>query len=276
MSLSALWDRIRDWVVLLLLLVAALVLIRAENPEVIRSLRASSLEVSGWVESRFAWAGAFVRALEENDRLRATNIELSNELARTRGANYENDQLRRMLDLRRELDAPFISAQIVEKDLTRQENFFVLDRGAADSVDVGMAVVDDEGVLGKVVSVSPNYARAMSLMNTQFSVPARVLPLGVEGIVQWDGQDRSRLVMYRVARTEPISVGQEVVTSGFSGVFPANYPIGMVDSFAVQQGRNELRIWINPTTTIYNAGHAFILRDKRDVEIDSLAGLPLR
>lgn len=276
MKSSPLWDRLRDWLVLVLLLAAALILMQRESPEIVRSIRSASLETTGWVEARFSWAGAFVRALDENSRLRETNVDLANELARTRAAGFENSRLRQMLTLRDQLGAPFVTARIVEKDLTRQDNFFIVDRGVADSVDIGMAVLDDQGALGKVVSVSENYARVMSLMNTQFSVPARIMPLGVEGIVQWDGKDRARLVMYRVAKTEAISIGQQVVTSGFSGVFPANYPIGTVDTFFVQQGRNEYQILVNPATSIYNATYAFVLQDRRAVEIDSVNGLPLR
>ncbi len=59
-----LWDRIRDWVILTMLLLSAIVMMLAQNDPMLRGLRGVSLEVTSWVEARFAWVGGFFLALE--------------------------------------------------------------------------------------------------------------------------------------------------------------------------------------------------------------------
>ena len=261
-----LWEQLRDWVILATLLLVSLVTMLTFNQPLVRSLRAEAIEVTARVESSFAWMGRYFRALEENDELRRENIRLSSEVARAREVRQRNEELERMLQMRDSSRAPLRSARIVTKDLYRQENYLTLDVGRADSVRVGMPVLHDQGIVGKVVLVSEHYARVMPFLNTEFRVPAVVQPLGAEGIVRWEGEALDRLLLEHVVKTEPVETGQRIVTSGHSGVFPPGRPIGTVDSVAVRTGRNELSIQLTPAVPLYEIKHAFVLLRLPDPE----------
>lgn len=268
---STLWGRLQDWIALGVCLVISFLVLVTRNEPVMMGLRATSLETTSWVESKMSWAGRFFGALGENERLRMDNIELAAEVARAREAVQENVRLRQMLGFRDTLDAPLHLAQIVGKDLGQQQNFFTIDAGSADSVKVGMAVVDERGILGKTVLVSERYSRVMAYLNTDFRVPVRVLPIGAEGIVRWDGRRSDRLVLDNVARTEPVRKGMLVVTSGISSVFPAGFPVGRVESVQARAGRNALDIEISPTSPVNRARFAFVVLSEPDpalLEID--------
>ncbi|MDX1740135.1 MAG: hypothetical protein R3178_02540 [Rhodothermales bacterium] len=99
-----LWDRIGDWVILFLLIVVAGMFLLWRNEPAVRGLRARSLEAAATIENQLAWIGDYLTALEENNRLRADNIRLSSQLARSREAAIENDRLRRLLGLRDTVD----------------------------------------------------------------------------------------------------------------------------------------------------------------------------
>ena len=261
-----LWERIRDWVLLFVLLSVSIVLMVARNEPLVRALRAASLEATAWVEARFAWAGRYFRTLDENDLLRQENITLSSELARAREAQVENERLRRLLGFRDTTDYPLVPARIIARDITRQQNLLTLDVGRADSVVAGMPVIDERGIIGKVVLVSENRARVMPYLNTDFRVPAKILPLEASGVIRWEGDRRDRLLMEHVSRTVPILRGQLAVTSGASGTFPAGYPIGFVDSVAVRTGRNELLVYLVPTAPLDAAEYVFVLQQTPDYE----------
>ena len=156
-----LWEQLRDWVILATLLLVSLVTMLTVNQPLVRSLRAEAIEVTARVESSFAWMGRYFRALEENDELRRENVRLSSEVARAREVRQRNEELERMLQMRDSSRASLRSARIVTKDLYRQENYLTLDVGRADSVRVGMPVLHDQGIVGKVVLVSERYARVM-------------------------------------------------------------------------------------------------------------------
>ena len=259
-------SQILDWVLLVGLLVVSVVAMVTQNRVLSRSLRAHALEVTAEVESSFAWMGRYLRVLEENEELRRRNIELSSQVARTRSVRLENRELRRLLALRDSSQGRLRAARIVTKDIFRQENYLTLDVGRTDGVEEGMPVVHESGIVGTVMLVSDEYARVMPFLNTDFRVPATILPLRTEGIVRWDGERPDRLLLEHVVKTEPVEPGQTVVTSGHSDIFPAGRAIGTVDSVAVRPGRSELLIYLRPSVSIYEIGHAFVLLRAPDPE----------
>lgn len=270
-----LWDQIRDWVLLVGLLLLSLLTMYQQNDPLVRTLRTHALEITAQVESGFAWMGRYFRALEENSALRRQNIELSSEVARSREARVQNERLRRLIGLRDTSSYPLRAARIISKDITRQRNLLTLDVGRKDSVEVGMAVINEQGILGKVVLVSERYARVMPYLNTEFRVPAQVQPLQAEGIVRWEGNQTDQLLLEHLVKTEPVERGQWVVTSGHSGVFPPGRAIGRVDSVARRPGRNELLVYLTPAAPLTEADYAFVVLRTPDGERVALEQTPV-
>jgi rod shape-determining protein MreC len=264
------WDVIKDWVLLFALLGISLGVMLSLNQPLVRSMRATALESTAWLETQFSWVGSFLTAVRENDQLRTENIKLSSQLARLREAASENERLLRMLNMRDTTEAPLLPARVVSKDITRQNNLLTINRGRSDSVKVDMAVIDERGIVGKVALVSENYARVIPLINTNFRVPAKIRSLQAMGIVRWDASYPNQLVMEHVPRTEPVLPGQVVTTSAYSGVFPAGYPVGVVDSTSSAPGRNELQIFLNPVAPLQNVEHVFIVLQTPSSEMKQL------
>jgi rod shape-determining protein MreC len=252
-------SQLLDWVLLIGLLVVSVVAMVTQNQALSRALRAETLELTAEVESSFAWMGRYLRVLRENQELRRRNIELSSRVARTRSVRMENRELRRLLGLQDSSAARLVAARIVTKDLFRQENLLTLDVGRRDGVEKGMPVVHQRGIVGTVMLVSEDYARVMPFLNTDFRVPATLLPLRTEGIVRWEGERHDRLLLEHVVKTEPVEAGQSVVTSGHSAVFPPGRRIGTVDSVQVRPGRSELLIYLRPAVPLHEIDHAFVL-----------------
>lgn len=261
-----LWDRVRDWVVLGVLLAVSLATMLTANQPLLRGLRATALESTAWLEGRFAWAGGYFRALAENEVLRAENISLSSRVARSREAVLENRRLRSLIGFRDTTQYELLAARVINKDFTEQWNYLTIDVGARDSVRADMAVIDERGILGKVVLVSEHYAKVMPYINTDFRIPAKVQPLQAFGIVRWDGTRMDRLRLDHIVKTEPVAADQLVVTAGYSGVFPPGLPIGTIDSVASRPGRNELSVSLRPAAPVGSAEHAFVVMQVPDPE----------
>ena len=265
------WDLIKDWVLLFSLLVISVGVMLTLNQPLLRSMRAASLESTAWLESQFSWVGGFLTALEENSTLRSENITLSSQLARLREAESQNERFRRMLGMQDTTDYyPLQPARIVSKDITRQHNMLIVNAGRADSVKTGMAVVDERGIIGKVVLASEHYAKVMPLMNTDFSVPGKIQSLQTQGLISWSREHPNRLLMEHVPKTDPVLQGQLVVTSGYSGSFPAGYPIGIIDSISANTGRNELDIYLNPAAPVRSAEYVFVVLHQPNEELQNL------
>jgi rod shape-determining protein MreC len=258
--MASLWDRLKDWVLVAVLVAVSLGVMFAQNQTLVRAMRAGALETTARAEGAFAWVGNYLRALDENERLRSENIALAAEVARSREARMQNQRLEGMLNLRDTTQLAVEPARIISKTLTGQQNTFTINAGSADSVEVGMPVIDERGsVLGRTTLVSETHARAMSYLNTDFRLPAKIQSLDAEGIVQWPGQNRGRLLMEHVVQTSPVLPGQRVVTSGSSGFFPPGLSVGFVDSVATSPGRNEYTVHIVPTSPLDQARYAFVV-----------------
>ena len=258
--MTSLWDQIKDWLLVGALLAVALGLMFAQNQSLVRAVRAGALEATARLEGTFAWVGNYLRALDENERLRAENIALAGEVARSREARAQNVRLETMLGLRDTTQFEVEPARITSKDLTGQQNMFTINAGREDSVEVDMPVVDERGsVLGRVTLVSDSYARVMPYLNSDFRVPGKIQSLGAEGIVRWTGGRRDRLLMEHVVQTQPVLPGQRIVTSGSSGFFPPGLPVGYVDSVMTSPGRNEYDVQVVPASPIAQARYAFVI-----------------
>lgn len=271
-----LWDRIRDWVVLSVLLLGSLVMMLTQNDPMFRGMRSASLEITSGVEARFAWVGQFFRAIDENTVLRRDNIELSSQLARLREARLENERLNRLLAFQQENSYQKVAARIITKDIFGQENFLTLDVGRADGVEPGMAVVDEKGILGTIIFISEHYSRVLPYLNTEFHVPAKIQPLQADGMISWPGNRSDMLALENVVKTEPVEAGQLVVTSRASSVFPPGYPVGVIISVANRPGENLLEIQVRPASPLSTAQHAFVILHKPDPGQEQLEAQQLR
>ena len=259
---SRLWERVRDFVLLAVLLLISLIVLFSQNGPIFRSARALALEATAPVEGTFSWTGRYSRALDENDELRSDNINLAAEVARLREARSENDRLRKLISFRDSVDYTMVPARVVGKDITKQDNLLTIDAGLRDSVKVGMAVIDERGIVGKTVLVSEDYSLVMPHQNTNFRVPAKIDLLKRDGVVRWDGLAYDRLLMEYVVKTEPVVRGQLVVTSGFSGTFPPGIPVGKVDSVFAAKGRNDLVIYLEPSSSVSTVDYVYVLLDE--------------
>lgn len=258
--MTSLWDQLKDWVLVAVLVAVSLAVMFAQNQPLVRGVRAGALEATARLEGTFAWIGNYLRALDENQRLRAENIALAGEVARSREARAENTRLQAMLELRDTTRFEVEPARIISKELSGQQNLFTISAGSRDSVETGMPVIDERGaVLGRVALVSSAHARVTPYLNADFRVAGKVQSLDAEGIVRWTGGRRDRLLMEHVVQTQPVLPGQRVVTSGSSGYFPPGLAIGYVDSVMTAPGRNEYDVQVAPAGPVSEARFAFVI-----------------
>lgn len=253
------WERIRDWALLVALLTIAFIVMVTRNQGVVYSLQVLTLHTLAWTESQLSWVGNYVQALEDNDRLREANVYLSSEVARARDAMLENERLKQLLALRQEETFDLVAAQIIGKDLTKQQNYLLLNVGSRDGVQEDMAVIDDRGIVGRVLIAEERYSKVVSYLNTDFHVAARILPLQADGIVSWPGDRTDRLLLEHIVRTEAVEKGQLVVTSPASMFFPSGLTIGTIDSIATRPGRNDLQVYVTPAAPIQTLQYVYVV-----------------
>lgn len=168
-----------------------------------------------------------LRALqEENKRLRRETVTLKRRVDQLEEQALETQRLERLLDMRQTPQAEFLTARVVGKDATNWFKTILLDRGSQEGVRRNQPVLAPDGLVGRVVEVTPTSAKVQLLTDPVSSVGGLIQRTRVTGIVSGNLGAGAR-VRYLPLLADVVG-GDEVVTSGMGGVFPKGIAIGKI------------------------------------------------
>ncbi len=191
-----------------------------------RPLQIGAQELSGWIkniqESYLTVSGYRV----ENERLRRRVIELQAERNKLLEAQATNQRLQQLLDFRSHLPAGSVTASIIANSASTWFHSCLLDKGSADGVQKGTAVVTPLGVVGQVVAVTGRTAKVLLLTDPNSGIDVMVQRTRSRGIVS-GSLDYGTILKY-VKRSEDVQEGDRLITSGLDGVFPKGMLVGTV------------------------------------------------
>ncbi|MDE6196916.1 MAG: rod shape-determining protein MreC [Muribaculaceae bacterium] len=168
---------------------------------------------------------------EINDDLNRRNAELQAEIVRLREtidwmqeAGYA-DTMEVERDVRH---FDFIVAHVINNSIAHPYNYLTINKGSKDGVKPELGVIDRNGVVGIVSNTGPNSARVISLLNPHFRLSCKIKRSDYFGSLVWDGGSPSEAMLEELPRHTQFKVGDTIVTSGYSAVFPAGLPVGVV------------------------------------------------
>jgi rod shape-determining protein MreC len=162
----------------------------------------------------------------ENTVLKSRVATLEREYSATRDLQARNRQLEELVNLGQEYNYEVIAARIVLKDDLGWSKTIIIDRGRRDGIVPNMAVVSGAGLVGKIIEAGYAYSRALLIIDRSFKVGARLRVSRNTGILE--GRGAKQLVLNYLPHDAGATPGDEVVTSGLGGLFPAGYLIGTV------------------------------------------------
>lgn len=183
----------------------------------------------------------FSQSIRDYFLLRDVNTALAEENAALRKQIEQNNQRLQVLDTLTLSDSllisrfDFVSAKVVNNQVDRFKNFVTINKGDDAGLKPGMAVISPFGVVGKVKVVSDHYSVVTSVLNIDVMISAVLKRTGHFGTIQWDGKDPDRISYKYIPRHVKPVVGDTVVTSGYSAVFPEGIMIGTIDNVALKE-----------------------------------------
>ncbi|MCF8239027.1 MAG: rod shape-determining protein MreC [Saprospiraceae bacterium] len=164
----------------------------------------------------------------------------------------------------------FIPARVIKNSINQPNNNLTLNKGELDGVQAGMGVVLSKGVLGIVRNTSPHFCRVLSLLNSQTFISAAIRRNNAFGVIHWDGLSPNVVVLEEIPKHLDIQVGDTVVTSGHSSVFPPGLEIGRVTNYYIPSGSNSFRIDVELFVDLSRINRAYIIRNRYWDELQSL------
>jgi len=174
------------------------------------------------------WRGYFylVNTQEENKKLHQTMARFRAMNNSLREAGLANQRLKNLLNFQNSRKLPVLGCQVVAWDPKAWFKTIVIDRGEADGLKHGMPVVADTGVVGRIIELSPHYARVLLLIDYNSSIDTLVQRTRVRGVLT--GKSAPTCELKYVLKHDDLVRGDVLVTSGMGGVFPKGLKLGYV------------------------------------------------
>ncbi|MGQ0679455.1 MAG: rod shape-determining protein MreC [Actinomycetota bacterium] len=222
----------------------------------------------------FRPAGDFLSNLSNLGSLQQDNAKLETDLERLTARQRripeilrENARLKELVGIK-EVDwaaGPTVPARVIANGPSNHEWTAMLDKGSADGLIEGMAVVSAQGLVGRTLQVAEHYAKVLLLIDPQHSVGTRLSDSGETGVTS--GRSLQDLRFEFIDPNVTIEDGETVVTSGYDrGVYPAGIPIGRVSSVRMDSdGLNQTAL-VKPAVDFSRMDLVLVMMDSGPVE----------
>ncbi|MBP2633260.1 MAG: mreC: rod shape-determining protein MreC [Firmicutes bacterium] len=168
----------------------------------------------------------------EIEQLRQTQVNITEITA-------ENERLHNVLGYKQAaVQFDLITARVIARDPSNWTSTIVINRGTDDEIAKDMAVVTPQGLVGNVVSVAKNSARVQLILDRRSSVGGLVQrpESRVAGIIAGDNNNKMMVRMINIPRDADIVEGDQIVTSGFGGIYPKGISLGEVENIVNDDG----------------------------------------
>ena len=183
----------------------------------------------------------------------------------------ENNRLRNLLGSAAKLQDNVLVAELIGIDPDPNRHEVIVDKGSNHSVFVGQPVLDAEGLLGQVVSVSPLSSRVLLISDQSHSVPVQVVRSNLRLIAQGSGA-LGQLDLMHIQETADIQTGDLLVSSGLGDRFPTGYPVGVVSSIEYDPGKPFALATATPSALLDRSRHVLLVFSEEQTRQRDLDG----
>ena len=163
-----------------------------------------------------------------------------------------------------------IPSRVIKNSVNARNNYLVLDRGSEHGVRRGMGVLHEDGPVGIVIATTRKFSKVLSLLHNEAMISAAIRRNNYFGSLVWKSTNPRMMRLEAVPKHANVRVGDTIVTSGQSVVFPGDLCIGIVDTFWIDRGSSFFSIDVALTIDISRIDHAYIVDYAWTDQLDSL------
>ena len=220
------------WFLFLLLEVVCFILLIRFNSYQQSVYFTSANAVSGNIYGVTSSITSYFHLKSENDDLLDRNMLLEEQIAKLESAltdfKLDTAQISSIRALN-ERDYTIYKANVVNNSLNRIDNYITIDKGSSSGIKPDMGVVDRNGVVGIVYKTSPSFSLVIPILNSKSSLSCKIQESDYFGHLKWENGDSQYAYLRDVPRHAEFKLGDTVVTSGYSTVFPEGIIVGSID-----------------------------------------------
>lgn len=206
-----------------------------------------------------SWNHAAARVRSEKEALQRQRIELAQLSTHAAQLATENEQLRRLLNVSDTATQQAIAVQVLYEPSNVFSQHLVFNKGSASGIAPGMPVIDEGGVVGQVVRVTPFTSEAALLTDEKVSIPVQVLRNGLR-LIAFGGHAGGKVEIRYLNENVDIEAGDTLVTSGIGGLFPAGLPVARIATVEHDAATGFARALATPLSHPERYRHFLVLR----------------
>jgi len=251
----------KDIFTLVLSVILSLLMLSNGESDNVRLLRSKANRFFTILYSPITWIRSMALIEEEAALLRGKNLQLSFQVESMRYLLEENNRLEELLDFQRESKMTILPARVINMSASPYlSSSLSIDVGLESGVEENDPVITPKGIIGKTTIVGDNASIVQMINDVNFRLSVRIKPSGSTGIMRW--LDGGLYLIKEVQKNANVNIGDKVVTSGFSDIFPNDLPVGEVVNITEERGRFQKSVVVQINENIGSIINLFVIVDQ--------------
>lgn len=205
--------------------------------------------------------------LQRIETLEEKELYLAYETQQMAALTAENRRLRLLLQSSSKLEHSTIIAELININSDPYRHIVMLNQGASQGVEENLPVLNNLGIVGQTISVSPSSSKVILLTDPHHSLPIEVNRNGIRGIANGNGK-LNEIEISNIAFDDDVKVGDLLVTSGLDERFPQGYPVAIIKTITVDSTGYFAKIIATPTAKLDRIREVLILSNGGENELD--------
>ena len=250
----------RDHLLFILLTLFSLnILLNNDSPNTLL-VRAKFLDSFSFISSPSMWLKTIVQLEEETQLLREKNLQLALQSDEMNRSYEENKNFKKLLDYKKDSNFDLVSAKVLNMGSSSNLSSITINVGLIDKIKVNQPVIIPEGVIGKTILVGKSTSLVQLITDVNYRASVRIFPSRSVGILRFLRDDICEV--REVQKNAEIKLGDAVMTSGFSDIYPSNLKIGTVIEIQDEISSFQRIVKVRISSNIGSLMNVFVIREQ--------------
>jgi len=250
----------KDIFTLVLSVILSLLMLSNGEADNVRLLRSKANRFFTILYSPITWIRSLALIEEEAALLREKNLQLAFQIESMSYLLEDNNRLEELLDFQQESKMTILPARVTNMSASPYVSSLSIDIGLESGVEENDPVITPKGIIGKTTIVGDNATIVQLINDVNFRLSVRIKPSGSTGILRW--LDGDLYLIKEVQKNANVNIGNKVVTSGFSDIFPNDLPVGEVVNITDERGRFQKSVVVKINENIGSIINLFVIVDQ--------------
>ena len=185
--------------------------------------------LKNWISGNNTFFTDISNLKEENAKLKEKNSQLEQSLRELEIIKSENDTLKEYVNLKdKYTEYETIPADVINKDISNYNDTLIINVGSNQGIEINMAVIADQGLVGHIISVTPETSKVQTIVDTASTISCTITTSRDNVIARGTLEQESTLKATYIPTSATVLQGDKIETSGLGGIYPKGIHIGTI------------------------------------------------